>query len=114
MATDKERIHESTTSQIGETGSSSSSTPRPASIGNVFEPNGFSGTRPPMPVSQKAKKCAQELKQEREKKGWTQQQLADEVGVSISEVQEWENGTSYPKADDQRKLSKVFEKDICS
>jgi ribosome-binding protein aMBF1 (putative translation factor) len=46
--------------------------------------------------------------------GWSQQELARLIDVKVSKIQEWEDGIFYPETDDLRKLSRQFEKDICS
>lgn len=113
MATDKKRFTESTTSQAGETGSRSYLTPGMGSISYVGELNGCSSTPPQVPGNQKAKECAPQLKHEREQKGWSQQELARLIGVDVLKIQEWEEGTFYPEANDLLKLSKLCGKDIC-
>ena len=40
-----------------------------------------------------------DLKELRNKVGLTQQELADEVGVSVNTIQNWENGKTVPKGD---------------
>jgi transcriptional regulator with XRE-family HTH domain len=57
--------------------------------------------------------CGAQVQQEREAKGWTQEQLAREIGATVSEIQNWENNLSYPDVIFRKKLSDLFNKDIC-
>ena len=41
----------------------------------------------------------------RKQKGWTQQQLADEVGVRVLQIRRYENGASQPTLDAIRRLA---------
>lgn len=50
----------------------------------------------------------QELKQLRIKKGMTQQQLADRLGVDRTTVTLWELGINKPRADMLIKISNTF------
>ena len=113
MATDKKRFTVSTTSPAGETGSRGYVTPDMGSKSYVGEQNGCSATPPQVPGNQKAQECAPQLKHEREQKGWSQQELAQLIGVDVLKIQQWEEGTFYPEADDLLKLSKQFGKVIC-
>jgi ribosome-binding protein aMBF1 (putative translation factor) len=58
-------------------------------------------------------KCAQQLIAERELKKLTKEQLAAEIGVPVSMIEDWENGLSDPNLDFRQKLSDFFQKDIC-
>ena len=49
------------------------------------------------------------LKQAREKKGMTQQTLADRLFVTRQTVSRWENGVRYPDILTVRKLSEILE-----
>ena len=44
----------------------------------------------------------------RSKKGWTQEDLAREVGVSLSTVQRWEKQGGKPTRLARRELAKLF------
>lgn len=52
---------------------------------------------------------ANNIKMLRQSKGWTQEQLADKVGVSRSTVTQWETGWSSPRMGAVKKLAKVFD-----
>ena len=45
----------------------------------------------------------------RKAKGWSQEDLADKLGVSRQAISKWEVGTSKPDIDNVIKLSKLFE-----
>ena len=49
------------------------------------------------------------LKQAREKKGMTQQTLAERLFVTRQTVSRWENGVRYPDILAVRKLSEILE-----
>jgi transcriptional regulator with XRE-family HTH domain len=38
------------------------------------------------------------IRRARERRRWTQQRLADEVGVSLRAVGDWENDRAYPRS----------------
>lgn len=46
--------------------------------------------------------------EQRKQKNYTQQQLADELGVSFQAVSKWENGTVYPSIEILPELSQIF------
>jgi transcriptional regulator with XRE-family HTH domain len=48
------------------------------------------------------------LQQLREFAVLTQAELAEEVGVSVTTISHWENGSKRPRASNIRKLAKVF------
>ncbi len=45
----------------------------------------------------------------RKKKGWSQEELADKLGISRQSVSKWESGASIPELDKIVKLSAMFE-----
>lgn len=45
----------------------------------------------------------------RKQKGWSQEQLAEQLNISRQSVSKWESGTSIPDLDKIIKLSKIFE-----
>jgi ribosome-binding protein aMBF1 (putative translation factor) len=48
-------------------------------------------------LTQKSKnKLAELIKTERERRGWTQDRLAQELNVSINTVEKWEQGATAP------------------
>ena len=55
------------------------------------------------------KKLAQKVKRLRRKKGWTQEDLAREIGVSLSTVQRWEKRGGNPIRIVARELTKLFQ-----
>ncbi len=54
-------------------------------------------------------KLADKIRQCRDLKGWTQEQLARDVGVSLNTVQRWESGRSQPSPLAMEKLQIVLE-----
>lgn len=51
----------------------------------------------------------EKLKTERNKKGWSQEELAEKLFVSRQSVSKWENGQNYPSIEIIIKLSDLFE-----
>jgi len=51
----------------------------------------------------------EKVKELRVKKGWAQEDLAREVGVSLSTVQRWEKRGARPTRLARRELAKLFE-----
>ena len=54
------------------------------------------------------KNLAQKVKRLRRKKGWTQEDLAREIGVSLSTVQRWEKKGGNPIRIAARELTRLF------
>jgi putative transcriptional regulator len=52
---------------------------------------------------------ADKIRQCRVLKGWTQEQLARNIGVSLNTVQRWESGKNLPSPLAMEKLQKVLE-----
>ena len=52
----------------------------------------------------------EKLKELRRKKGWSQEDLAQEIGVSLSTVQRWELKGAKPTRLARRELERVFRK----
>ena len=50
---------------------------------------------------------AEELKKLRQQKGWSQEALARELGVSFATVNRWENGKTKPSRLAQEKIKQV-------
>lgn len=48
----------------------------------------------------------------RQRMGLTQEELAEDLGVSARTVQAWEAGTRNPGLQSQRKLARVFDRPI--
>ncbi|WP_107839134.1 helix-turn-helix domain-containing protein [Metasolibacillus meyeri] len=51
---------------------------------------------------------SERLKQEREKKGWSQAELAEKIHVSRQSVSKWETGKNYPSIEVIIELSDLF------
>ena len=54
-------------------------------------------------------RLADKIRQCRTLKGWTQEQLARNIGVSLNTVQRWESGKTLPSSLAMEKLQKVLE-----
>jgi transcriptional regulator with XRE-family HTH domain len=54
-------------------------------------------------------KLADKIRQCRVLKGWTQEQLSRNIGVSLNTVQRWESGKTIPSPLAMEKLQKVLE-----
>jgi transcriptional regulator with XRE-family HTH domain len=52
---------------------------------------------------------AEKVKMLRRKKGWVQEDLAREIGVSLSTVQRWERRGGRPSRLASRELKKLFQ-----
>src|SRR5579859_2401286 len=50
----------------------------------------------------------QKLQYDREQQGWTQEQLAEQIGVYPETIVKWENGESFPDSTFQQKLANLF------
>ena len=51
----------------------------------------------------------EKIKELRKKKGWAQEDLAREIGVSLSTVQRWEKKGGQPTRLARRELQKLFQ-----
>ncbi len=54
-------------------------------------------------------KLREKIKELRKKKGWGQEDLAREIGVSLSTVQRWERLGGQPTRLARRELAKIFQ-----
>ena len=54
------------------------------------------------------KNLSQKVRELRKKKGWVQEDLAREIGVSLSTVQRWEKKGGKPTRLPYRELMKLF------
>lgn len=63
-------------------------------------------------VSQKIENYGQQLQNDLRLRGWTQDQLAEEIGVSKTDVQNWEDNQSVPDLASRQKLSQLFGNDF--
>lgn len=52
---------------------------------------------------------ASKIRQCRTQKGWTQEQLARSIGVSLNTVQRWESGKTRPSPLAMEKLQRLLE-----
>jgi len=55
------------------------------------------------------KKLGRRIRRAREAKGWTQWQLADELGLSQPTISDWEAGAIAPSFDNLPKLAKALD-----
>jgi transcriptional regulator with XRE-family HTH domain len=54
-------------------------------------------------------KLQEKVRELRKKKGWAQEDLAQEIGVSLSTVQRWESKGGNPTHLARRELKKLFQ-----
>ncbi len=59
-------------------------------------------------MSAKMKRLREKLKELRKRKGWAQQDLAWEIGVSLSTIQRWERQGGRPTRLARRELNRLF------
>ena len=52
----------------------------------------------------------EKVKELRKRKGWTQEDLAREIGVTLSTVQRWEKQGANPTRLPRRELARLFQK----
>jgi ribosome-binding protein aMBF1 (putative translation factor) len=55
-------------------------------------------------------RLAEKVKQLRRRTGWAQEDLAHEIGVSLSTVQRWERQGGQPTRLARRELKRLFDK----
>ena len=55
------------------------------------------------------KQLSEKVKELRKKKGWVQDDMAREIGVSLSTVQRWERQGGKPSRLARRELRRLFE-----
>src|SRR5450631_3821920 len=55
---------------------------------------------------------AEQLRYEREKHGWSQEDVASKIGCDTKTVARWESGESRPRTYYRQKISKIFGKDL--
>src|SRR6266700_5521597 len=63
----------------------------------------------PTQESKKAGIPKQMLRKARERRGWTQQELADKLGTTPLAINRWEQGKTFPSSFYRTKLCDVFE-----
>lgn len=55
---------------------------------------------------------ASRIKQERERRAWTQTEVAEQIGSTRINISRWENGTTIPSPYYRQRLSELFEKNV--
>ena len=55
------------------------------------------------------KELKEKVRELRKRKGWAQEDMAREMGVSLSTVQRWENRGGQPTRLARRELRKIFQ-----
>src|SRR5205085_11054555 len=56
----------------------------------------------------------EQLKRERELRGWSQQRLAELVGTSFENISRWERGITSPQPHFREKMRELFGKDAAA
>ncbi len=51
-----------------------------------------------------------DIKELREKLGWSREKMASELGISFSTLQKWELGLTHPSPMAKEKIEKLMEK----
>lgn len=57
-------------------------------------------------------RIAEQIRREREKRGWRREDLAQKTGASYRQIERWETAKSRPQAANIKKLAEVFEVDV--
>lgn len=57
-------------------------------------------------------RIAEQIRKEREKRGWRREDLAQKTGASYRQIERWETGKSRPQAGNLKKLAEVFQVDV--
>ena len=52
------------------------------------------------------------IRAERKKKGWTQSELAERLGISYVGVAQWENGSRNPKIETRQRIAVAMDIDL--
>lgn len=55
------------------------------------------------------KRMADQIRKEREKRGWRREDLAQKTGASYRQIERWETGKSRPQIANRMALAEVFE-----
>jgi tetratricopeptide (TPR) repeat protein/transcriptional regulator with XRE-family HTH domain len=69
-------------------------------------------TRDPSEPKKGAKSAPSLLKRERERRAWTQSDIAERIGTTQINVSRWENGATIPSPHFRQKLAELFGKSI--
>src|SRR5260221_13653052 len=70
------------------------------------------GTEEMPPVKKHSRIAFSRLKQERDRRGWTQSQLAEQVGTTQTNVSRWEKGETVPGPYYRQRLGALFGKTL--
>lgn len=57
-------------------------------------------------------RMADQIRKEREKRGWRREDLAQKTGASYRQIERWETGKSRPQVANRLALAEVFEKPL--
>src|SRR5947207_11183596 len=52
------------------------------------------------------------LRKEREQRAWTQEEVAEKLGIDVRTIRNWESGASSPSPKHRRELSRLYEKSL--
>jgi WD40 repeat protein/transcriptional regulator with XRE-family HTH domain len=55
---------------------------------------------------------AEILRKERKQRAWTQEEVAEKLGIEARTIRNWESGTSFPVPKYRRKLARLYEKSL--
>src|SRR5438128_5681856 len=55
---------------------------------------------------------AEILRKEREQRAWTQEEVAEKLGIDARTIRNWESGTSFPGPKYRRELARLYEKSL--
>src|SRR5215472_16443620 len=55
---------------------------------------------------------AEMLRKERAQRAWTQEEVAEKLGIDARTIRNWESGTSFPAPKYRRELARVYEKSL--
>src|SRR5438876_316712 len=55
---------------------------------------------------------AEILRKEREQRAWTQEEVAEKLGIEARTIRNWESGTSFPVPKYRRELARLYEKSL--
>src|SRR6266704_3116683 len=55
---------------------------------------------------------AEIIRKEREQRAWTQEEVAEKLGIEARTIRNWESGTSFPVPKYRRELARLYEKSL--